>query len=70
MQAPDQNARDRAYSIRFLNLTDGRAKLIARLLRSTIQMEVGLSVSPDSQSILYSQIDDSSSDLMLIENFR
>ena len=69
MQAPDQDDRDRAYSIRFLNLTDGRVELIARLPRNTVQTEIGLGVSPDGQSILYSQVDDISSDLMLIEGF-
>ena len=69
MQAPDQDDRDQAYSIRFLNLTDGRVELVARLPRNTVQTEFGLGVSPDGQSILYSQVDDISSDLMLIEGF-
>jgi hypothetical protein len=33
-------------------------------------VELGLSVSPDRKWILYSQIDERSSDLMLVENFR
>ena len=58
---------DRAYSIRFLDFA-GRAELVYRL-PSNIVRSLGLSVSPDGQSILYTQVDDISSDLMLIEGF-
>ena len=69
MQAPDEHEPDGAYSIRFLNLADGRVEIIARLPRNTVQLTQGLDVSPDGQSILYTQVDDISSDLMLIEGF-
>ncbi len=69
MQAPDEDESDGAYSIRFLNLADGRVELIARLPSNTVQLTQGLDVSLDGQSILYSQVDDISSDLMLIEGF-
>ncbi len=68
MQARDDGS-DEAYSIRFLNLANGRVELIARLPRNTVPVAQGLSVSPDGQSILYTQVDDISSDLMLIEGF-
>jgi Tol biopolymer transport system component len=55
------------YSIQFFNF-------VTKKIRSfpTIERPVGqyLSVSPDGRWILYSQIDQSESDLMLVENFR
>ena len=70
MQVPKEGDRDPSASIRFLNLADGRVEIIARLPSNTIQVTQGLDVSPDGQTILYSQVDDISSDLMLIEGFR
>ena len=69
MQAPDEHEPDGAYSIRFVNLADGRVEILARLPSNTVQLTQGLDVSPDGQSILYTQVDDISSDLMLIEGF-
>ena len=69
MQAPDEDEPDGAYSIRFFDLADGRVEIIARLPSNTVQLTQGLDVSPDGQSILYTQADDTSSDLMLIEGF-
>ena len=34
------------------------------------QWSIGLTVSPDERSVLYTQLDQSGSDLMLVENFR
>jgi len=61
---PDATGR---YSIQFFNFATKRTRSI-----STIQSAIpaNLSVSPDGRWILYSQSDQLSSDLMLVENFR
>jgi len=56
------------YSIQFLNFA-------TKKIRSIIAIEglvdnSGLSVSPDGRWILYGQIDQGGSDLMLVKNFR
>jgi Tol biopolymer transport system component/predicted Ser/Thr protein kinase len=53
-------------AIEFLDSATGNIKAVARL-----DKEAGsLTVSPDSRWILYSQVDQQDSDLMLVENFR
>ena len=61
---PDSAGR---FSIQFFNFATKKIRSFA-----TIERPVGslLSVSPDGRWILYSQIDQSGSDLMLVENFR
>jgi serine/threonine protein kinase len=53
-------------SIQFLSFATGKVKTVA--LTSGLLVE-GLAVSPDGRSILFSQIDQSVSDLMLVEHF-
>jgi Tol biopolymer transport system component len=55
------------YSIQFLSFATRKITLITKIGKP---VELGLSVSPDRKWILYSQIDERSSDLMLVENFR
>ncbi len=55
------------YSIRFLDFATGKIKTIAELGKQDCW---SLSVSPDRRWALYSQRDQSDSDLMLVENFR
>ena len=69
MRVPAPTELEQAYSIRLLDPAGGRVQLVYRL-PTNIGSFNGLSVSPDGQSILYTQIDDYSSDLMLIEGFR
>ena len=58
---------DGKYFIQFLNFATGKVKMVATIPRPPMS---GFSVSPDEHSILYAQVDESSSDLMLVENFR
>ena len=57
---------DGKSSLQFLSFATGKVKMVAPILRP----REGLSVSPDSRSILYTQLDEVGSDLMLVENFR
>ena len=61
---PDSAGR---YSIQFFNFATKKIRSL-----STIEgpIDAYLSVSPDGRWILYSQIDQLGSDLMLVENFR
>ncbi len=54
-------------SIEFYDFESGQTKLITYLPGMT---RWGLSVTPDGQSILYSQERDEGADLMLVNNFR
>jgi Tol biopolymer transport system component len=56
-----------SWSARFLNLATG---VDTRLAEFTKPAGLGLSVSPDRHTLLYTEIDDQGSDLMLVENFR
>ena len=61
---------DGGYSLQFFDFALGKVKTVAPLPTPRGQMGWGLAVSPDERTILYAQIDDRSSDLMLIEGFR
>jgi hypothetical protein len=54
-------------SIQFLSFADGQIKTVISIPKPVF---VGLTVSPDGQSLLYTQIDQEGSDIMLVENFR
>jgi len=51
----------------FFRFADGQMTTIAEMTRPVF---MGLAISPDERTILYSQIDHVSSELMLVENFR
>jgi len=55
------------FSIQFFSLVTGKIRPILKADKPTTY---GLSVSPDGRWILYSQLDQAGSDLMLVENFR
>ena len=69
IQPPATDEPGRSFLIRFFDFATGRATTI-HSLPPGIRAYFGLTVSPDSRSILYTQVDQSQSDLMLVENFR
>ncbi len=61
-------ADDRGYSeLRLYEFATGKVR---KLFTIEHRLEYGLSISPDGRTILYAQVDESGSDLMLVENFR
>ena len=56
----------RPQTLVFLRLADGQMTTLAEISRP---LELGFALSPDERTILYSQIDHVSSELMLIEHF-
>jgi len=60
----DQEGR---YTIHFLGFATGKTRPIVTL---SGVVQPGLSTLSDGRSLLYSQIDERRSDLMLVENFR
>lgn len=59
--------RDQKASILFLNFATGTA---APILKVQKPLDLGLAVCPDGRTLLYTQVDSSGRDLMLVENFR
>jgi Tol biopolymer transport system component len=57
---------DGKSSIQFLSFHTAKVKTVCPISGSPSS---GLSVSPDGRSLLFTQIDDAGSDLMLVENF-
>ncbi len=58
---------DGSSALQFYSFATGKVTPLATIRRP---VGWGLSVSPDERSILYTQIDQAGSDLMLVENFR
>lgn len=56
-----------ASTIHYLSFATGKNAPVHRL---TGALNYGLTVSPDGRTVLYTQVDRQSSDLMLVENFR
>ncbi|MDH4179997.1 MAG: DUF5050 domain-containing protein, partial [Armatimonadota bacterium] len=54
-------------SVQFFDVTSGKSTSIAKIDRP---LSLYLTVSPDGRTILYSQQDETGSDLMLVENFK
>ena len=64
---PLMGYRSADFSIQFLNFADGRIRNIAPIEKL---VDFGFSVSPDRKFVLYTQVDQIGSDLMLVENFQ
>jgi Tol biopolymer transport system component len=58
--------RERSASIQFLNFATGTAAEIVKVAKP---LDLGLTVSPDGRTLLYSEVDSYGEDLMLVENF-
>jgi len=59
-------AKDDASYIGFLDFASGKQSVIVK----TKTPELGLGISPDGRTLIYSQVDYVGRDLMLVENFR
>ncbi len=56
--------------IEFFNFATGQVTTVAVLEKGLDRGMVGLAVSPDGRRLIWSQVDQDSSDIMLLENFR
>jgi Tol biopolymer transport system component/DNA-binding winged helix-turn-helix (wHTH) protein len=63
----EQPNSNESTSVQFLSFATGKVTIIASIRRPGY---LGLSVSPDELYLLYTQVDQTGSDLMLVENFR
>ena len=53
--------------LRFFDFAHRQSRIVADL---GDQVALGLGVSPDGRTILFTRVDNLSSDLMMVENFR
>jgi hypothetical protein len=53
--------------LQYLNFTTGKSTIVARSLGP---VSAGLTATPDGRSILFTRVDASADDLMMVENFR
>jgi hypothetical protein len=58
---------DSSQSIRYF---DFASKQVRQIFRADKDFNAGLSVSPDGRWMLYTQVDDQNSNIMLVEHFR
>jgi hypothetical protein len=57
-------------TLEFFSFATGQVKQIAVMEKEAASLYSGLAVSPDQRSILYAQVDQAESDIILVENFR
>jgi hypothetical protein len=53
--------------LQYLDFVSGKSRILTHNLG---EVSAGLSASPDGKNILYTRVDSSMDDLMLVENFR
>jgi hypothetical protein len=63
-------ARPRHYATFFYEFASRKAVRVVPLAKSPTSGNPGLALSPDGRSLLFTQLDASGADLMLLENFR
>jgi len=61
---------DAPHSIDYFDLSTGQVRWVTDVNRDFRSVNGGLSVSPDQRWILYTQVDESNSDIMLVDHFR
>jgi Tol biopolymer transport system component/predicted Ser/Thr protein kinase len=57
-------------TIEFFNFATGRVRQIAAMEKEAVLGGPGFAISPDGRWILYAQVDQSGSDIVLVENFQ
>ena len=57
-------------TVQFLSFATGRMTPLAVFDKEPMQYGSAIAVSPDGHWLLYTQIDEGGSDLMLVDNFR
>jgi Tol biopolymer transport system component len=62
-----RDVRDGTSSVQFLSFATGKTAEIVKVLKP---LDLGLTISPDGRTLLYTQTDYTTRDLMLVENFR
>jgi Tol biopolymer transport system component len=69
--SPDEGeARPQQYAVFFYEFASRKRVRVAPLAKSPTSGNPGLALSPDGRSLLFTQLDASGADLMLLENFR
>ena len=63
------NPNAREYAVQLLDPATGRSTLVGRI-EGRLYLNLGLAVSPDGKTILFSASTQAGADLMLVENFR
>ena len=58
------------YAIFFYEFATRKTTRVFQLAKRNDSGDPGLSLSPDGRTLLFSQLDESGSDLMLLEHFR